>query len=209
MRGWSLMKDEKFKLAVLASGRGTNLQSIIDKLHLSKKPIEINCVISNNKEAYALKRAKNNGINVYLVDENRYNNKKDYQDKVIRAIKQNEIDLIVLAGYMKILSSDFVTTFKNKIINIHPSLLPAFPGLNAQKQALDYGVKISGCTVHFVDEGIDSGPIIKQAAVPVKDNDDEESLADRILKYEHQILPEVIELIAEDKIKFKDGKIVI
>ncbi len=203
------MNDKIFNLAVLASGRGTNLQSIIDKLHLGEKPIEIKCVISNKKEAYALKRAKNCGIQVYLIDENRYNNKKDYEDEVIEAIQKNNIDLIVLAGYMKVLSARFVNTFKNKIINIHPSLLPAFPGLNAQKQAVDYGVKVSGCTVHFVDKGVDSGPIIKQKAVPVKDSDDEESLADRILKHEHEILPTVIELIAEDKVKLKDDNTVL
>lgn len=203
------MKDKVFNLAVLASGRGSNLQSIIDKLHLSEKPIKINIVISNKKEAYALKRAKKAGIKVYLIDENRYNDKKVYEDKIIEVIQASDIDLIVLAGYMKVLSAEFVNTYKNKIINIHPSLLPAFPGLNAQKQALDYGVKISGCTVHFVDEGVDTGPIIRQEAVTVKASDDEESLADRILKHEHKILPEVIELIAEDKIKLKDDNTVL
>jgi len=190
-----------FNLAVLASGRGTNLQSIIDKLHITEQKIEIKCVISNKKEAYALKRAEKFAIPVYLVDENRYNNKEVYEDKLIQIIENNDIDLIVLAGYMKILSSTFVNRFKNKIINIHPSLLPSFPGLNAQKQAVDYGVKISGCTVHFVDQGVDTGPIIKQKAVSVLDGDDEESLAEKILKREHKILPEVIKLIATDKVQ--------
>ncbi len=190
-----------FNLAVLASGRGTNLQSIIDKLHITEQKIEIKCVISNKKEAYALKRAEKFAIPVYLVDENRYNNKEVYEDKLIQIIENNDIDLIVLAGYMKILSSTFVNRFKNKIINIHPSLLPSFPGLNAQKQAVDYGVKISGCTVHFVDQGVDTGPIIKQKAVSVLDGDDEESLAEKILKKEHKILPEVIKLIATDKVQ--------
>lgn len=199
-----------FNLAVLASGRGTNLQSIIDKLHITDQNIEIKCVISNKKEAYALKRAKKFAIPVYLVDENRYNNKEVYEDKLIHIIENNDIDLIVLAGYMKILSSKFVNRFNNKIINIHPSLLPSFPGLSAQKQAVDYGVKISGCTVHFVDQGVDSGPIIKQTAVPVLDSDDEKSLAKRILKKEHKILPEVIKLIAADKVQLtSEDKVIV
>lgn len=192
-----------FNLAVLASGRGSNLQSIIDKLHLKDKNIEIKCVISNKKDAFALKRAKKHGIKVYFVDEKRYNDKNEYDKKIIKVITNNEIDLIVLAGYMKVLTPTFVKKFKNKIVNIHPSLLPAFPGLNAQKQALDYGVKISGCTVHFVDQGVDTGPIIKQKAVEVKADDTEKSLAKRILNYEHQILPEVIELISKNKIVLK------
>ena len=199
-----------FNLAVLASGRGTNLQSIIDKLHITDQKIEIKCVISNKKEAYALKRAKKFAIPVYFVDENRYNNKEVYEDKLIHIIENNDIDLIVLAGYMKILSSKFVNRFNNKIINIHPSLLPSFPGLSAQKQAVDYGVKISGCTVHFVDQGVDSGPIIKQTAVPVLDSDDEKSLAKRILKKEHKILPEVIKLIAADKVQLtSEDKVIV
>ena len=128
---------------------------------------------------------------------------------MIRAIKQNEIDLIVLAGYMKILSSDFVTTFKNKIINIHPSLLPAFPGLNAQKQALDYGVKISGCTVHFVDDGVDTGPIILQSVVEIKKDDTEESLLERIHTEEHKIFPQAVKLFCDGKISIDGRKVII
>ncbi|HKL12619.1 MAG TPA: phosphoribosylglycinamide formyltransferase [Halanaerobiales bacterium] len=192
-----------FNLAVLVSGRGSNLQSIIDKLHLKDKNIEIKCVICNKKDAFALKRAKKHGIKVYFIDERRYNDKKEYDKKIIKVITNNEIDLIILAGYMKVLTPTFVKKFKNKIVNIHPSLLPAFPGLNAQKQALDYGVKVSGCTVHFVDEGVDTGPIIKQKAVEVKSDDTEKSLAKRILNYEHQILPEVIELISKKKVVLK------
>lgn len=197
-----------FKLAVLASGRGSNLQSIIDKLHLSEKEIEVSCVISNKKGAQALKRAEKNQIPFYLIDEKIYNNKEDYEQEIIKVIDENDIDLIVLAGYMKILSARFVKHFQDKIINIHPSLLPAFPGLDAQKQAVDYGVKVSGCTVHFVDEGVDSGPIIKQKTVKVNYQDNEESLSQKILKYEHQLLPEVIELISKGKVEIDGNRTV-
>ncbi|MFO7815269.1 MAG: phosphoribosylglycinamide formyltransferase [Halanaerobiales bacterium] len=188
-----------FSLAVMASGRGSNLQSIIEKLHLSQKCIKVGCVISNKKEAGALKIAKNYRIPFYLVDDTRYN-KKEYEKIIIRKIHSHDIDLIVLAGYMKVISKKIVNNFKDKIINIHPSLLPAFPGLDAQKQAIDYGVKISGCTVHFINYKIDDGPIIKQRAVAVEACDDEESLSKKILKHEHKLLPEVIELISQDKV---------
>jgi len=187
-----------FKLAVLASGRGSNLQSIIDKLHKGEQDISIKVVISNNNSR-ALKRTLKNNIESYHIDDNSYN-KEEYESKIIDIVEERQIDLIVLAGYMKVLSAKFINHFRDKIINIHPSLLPAFPGLDAQKQAVKYGVKISGCTVHFVNEKIDAGPIIMQEAVEVKYNDDEESLAKRILQKEHNILPEVIELIADDKV---------
>jgi phosphoribosylglycinamide formyltransferase-1 len=196
-----------FQLAVLASGRGSNLKAIINKLHLSKNNIKISCVISNKKKAKALKIAKNYEIPFYLIDENRYNN-NEYEEILIKTVNSHNIDLIVLAGYMKILSTKFVNTFKNSIINIHPSLLPAFPGLDAQKQAIDYGVKISGCTAHYVNKRVDSGPIIKQKAVKVEDKDDEASLSKKILKYEHQLLPEAIELIAQGKIKLNKDRTV-
>ncbi len=197
-----------FKLAVLASGRGSNLQSLIDKLHLKKdNSIEIKCVISNNKEAYALKRAQKTKIPFYLIANNMYNNRREHEQQIKKIIDSYDIDLIVLAGYMKVLSSSFVDYFKNKIINIHPSLLPAFPGLDAQKQAVDYGVKVSGCTVHFVDKGVDSGPIIKQKAVCVNQNDTADTLSKKILKEEHKLLPNVVKLIAEGKIIIKDRKV--
>jgi len=189
-----------FQLAVLASGRGSNLKSIIDKLHLSEKNIKIACVISNKKRAKALKIAKKYEIPFYLIDENRYN-EKEYEEKLIKTINLYNVNLIVLAGYMKILSPKFVNSFKDSIINIHPSLLPSFPGLNAQKQAIDYGVKISGCTVHFINKKVDTGPIIKQKAVKVERHDDEASLSKKILKCEHQLLPDTIELIAQNKIQ--------
>lgn len=198
-----------FKVAVLISGRGSNLQTIIDRLHKKNNNIEIKCVVSNNEEALGLKRAKENNICTYTVDDCNFKKRKSYEKEIIKIIDDHNIDLIVLAGYMKVLSPYFIDYYYPKIINIHPSLLPAFPGLNAQQQALDYGVKVSGCTVHHVDKGVDSGPIIKQQAVVVDHNDTVSSLSERILKYEHKILPEVIKLLSLNKVKIKNRTVVI
>jgi phosphoribosylglycinamide formyltransferase-1 len=192
------------KLAVLVSGRGSNLQSIIDKIEsgILKSKAQIALVISNNPQAYSLERAQKHGIETLVVDAAKFKDKTQYEAQIISAVKQKSVDLICLAGYMKLLSPEFVRAFPHKIINIHPALLPAFPGLHVQKKALDYGVKFSGCTVHFVDEGCDTGPIIIQAVVPVMDDDTEETLSARILEQEHKIYPEAIRLIAEEKIEF-------
>ncbi|MFA4858342.1 MAG: phosphoribosylglycinamide formyltransferase [Candidatus Margulisiibacteriota bacterium] len=191
------------KLAILVSGRGSNLQSIIDQIEsgILKGKAQIALVISNNPQAYSLERAKKHGIESLVVDSDKFKDKAQYEAQIILAIKQKNVDLICLAGYMKLLSSEFVKTFKHKIINIHPALLPAFPGLHVQKKALDYGVKFSGCTVHFVDEGCDTGPIIVQTVVPVLANDTEETLSARILEQEHKIYPEAIRRIAEGQVK--------
>ncbi|HOF03328.1 MAG TPA: phosphoribosylglycinamide formyltransferase [Atribacterota bacterium] len=188
-------------IAVLVSGRGTNLQAIIDAIKKGRIDGSIKIVISDNPEAYALERAHRNNINTEVVLYKKFNSKKEYEEVILKHLCVYKIDLIVLAGYMRLLSSNFVQKYHHRIINIHPALLPAFPGLNAQRQALRYGVKVSGCTVHFVDEGLDSGPIILQKAVKVKQDDDEESLSRRILKYEHQLLPRAIQLFAQDRIK--------
>ncbi len=193
------MSLEKFKLAVLVSGRGSNLQAIIDSIEQDAPDIQLSIVISNVKDAPALKRAEKHGIETVFIDPAASLDRKAFDKAVIDKLKERSVDLICLAGYMRILGREFIQTFANRIINIHPSLLPAFPGLDAQKQAIDYGVKFSGCTVHFVDEGIDSGPIIMQTAVPVFDHDDEESLAQRILEQEHILYPKAIKLIAEKK----------
>ena len=193
------MSLEKFKLAVLVSGRGSNLQAIIDSIEQDAPDIQLSIVISNVKDAPALKRAEKHGIETVFIDPAASLDRKAFDKAVIDKLKERSVDLICLAGYMRILGREFIQTFENRIINIHPSLLPAFPGLDAQKQAIDYGVKFSGCTVHFVDEGIDSGPIIMQTAVPVFDHDDEESLAQRILEQEHILYPKAIKLIAEKK----------
>ena len=199
------------KLAVLVSGRGSNLQSIIDNIEsgVLKGKAQIALLISNNPQAFAIERAKKHKIETLVVDSSQIKDKKEYELKIIEAIKAKKVDLICLAGYMRILSPEFVQAFKYKIINIHPALLPAFPGLHVQKKALDYGVTISGCTVHFVDEGCDTGPIIVQSAVPVMENDTEEALSARILEQEHKIYPQAIRLIAEDKLKIDGRRVVL
>lgn len=193
-------------IAVLVSGRGTNLQAIINAVNRGAIDGKIEIVLSDNPGAYALKRAKRNDIKTRVVNYKNFSSKGEYEQEVMQQLDNYKIDLIVLAGYMRILGSGFIEKYRYRIINIHPALLPAFPGLNAQRQALKYGVKISGCTVHFVDEGMDSGPIILQKAIKVKQSDDEESLSKRILKYEHQLLPRAIQLFAQNKIQILDNR---
>ena len=190
-----------FKLAVLVSGRGSNLQAIIDSIDREELDAHLSIVISNTKDAMALKRAEKHGIKTIFIDPSTYLNSKEYDKALVLKLKEFSIDLICLAGYMLILGEEVIQTFEKKIINIHPSLLPAFPGLNAQKQAINHGVKFSGCTVHFVDSGVDSGPIILQTVVPVYDNDDEKSLSKRILEQEHYLYPKAIKMIQEKKIR--------
>ena len=190
-----------FKLAVLVSGRGSNLQAIIDSIDREELDAHLSIVISNTKDAMALKRAEKHGIKTIFIDPSTYLNSKEYDKALVLKLKEFSIDLICLAGYMRILGEEVIQIFEKKIINIHPSLLPAFPGLNAQKQAINHGVKFSGCTVHFVDLGVDSGPIILQTVVPVYDNDDEKSLSKRILEQEHYLYPKAIKMIQENKIR--------
>ena len=190
-----------FKLAVLVSGRGSNLQAIIDSIDREELDAHLSIVISNTKDAMALKRAEKHGIKTIFIDPSTYLNSKEYDKALVLKLKEFSIDLICLAGYMRILGEEVIQAFEKKIINIHPSLLPAFPGLNAQKQAINHGVKFSGCTVHFVDSGVDNGPIILQTVVPVYDNDDEKSLSKRILEQEHYLYPKAIKMIQENKIR--------
>ena len=197
------------KLGVLVSGRGSNLQSIIDNIENGNLNCKLEIVISDNKDAKALERAKNHQIKSKFIDPSKFSTKKKYEDKIIECLEDEGVELIVMAGFMRILSPYFIHYFENRIMNIHPSLLPAFSGLNAQKQALDYGVKVSGCTVHFASEKMDDGPIIIQKAVEVKENDNEEKLARRILKEEHNILPKAIKLYEEGKLEVKNNKVYI
>ena len=190
-----------FKLAVLVSGRGSNLQAIMDSIDREELDAHLSIVISNTKDAIALKRAEKHGIKTIFIDPSNYLSSKEYDKALVLKLKEFSIDLICLAGYMRILGEEIIQTFEKKIINIHPSLLPAFPGLNAQKQAINHGVKFSGCTVHFVDFGVDTGPIILQTVVPVYDNDDEKSLSKRILEQEHYLYPKAIKMIQENKIR--------
>ena len=196
-------------IGVLASGRGTNLQAIIEAVKEGKIEGRISIVISDNRDAFALKRAKQNNIETEYINFKSFKNREDYDKEIMECLKEKDIDLVVLAGYMRILSSYFIKMYKNRIMNIHPALLPSFPGLHAQRQAVEYGVKISGCTVHFVDEGVDSGPVILQKAVEVKDKDTEESLTERILKEEHQIYPRAIQLFCQGRLIIKGRKVFI
>lgn len=196
----------KRKIGVLVSGRGSNLQALIDRL--PSMPVEIGIVISDKAEALALDRAKSAGI-ITAVVEAKGKTKAEFEEQIAELLKQQGVELVVLAGFMRILSGDFLTKCPGPVINIHPALLPSFPGLHAQAQALAYGVKVSGCTVHFVDEGMDSGPIIAQKVVPVLPGDDEDSLAERILAQEHALLPEVIKLWAEERLVWHDNKVII
>lgn len=190
---------------VLVSGRGSNLQAILDRIADGYLPLEVKVVISDKADAYALERAAKAGIAAVVVSRKECAIKEEFENKIHAALTEAGCELVVLAGFMRILSGDFVNKWQHKIINIHPALLPSFPGLDAQGQALRYGVKFSGCTVHFVDEGTDSGPIILQKVVPVLDNDTEETLAARILEQEHLAMPEALKLWAENKLEI-DGR---
>lgn len=195
-------------IAVLVSGRGSNLQSIIDNIENGYIPdAAIKVVVSDKGDAYALERAKDNGIDAVFVDPSAFGGKKGYEEEVLRKLAKYDIQLVLLAGYMRIIGRDVIEAYKNRMMNIHPALLPSFMGLHAQKQAFDYGVKVAGCTVHFVDEGMDTGPIILQRCVPVLEGDTEDTLAGRILEQEHKIYPEAVKLFAEDRLKV-DGRIV-
>lgn len=196
-------------IAVLASGRGSNLQAIIDAIESNKVNAKIACVISNVPGAKALEIAKQHNIPAFTVDHKAFYNRSECEKEMIKILETYDLNLICLAGYMRIVGKDLIEKYKLKIINIHPALLPSFPGLDAQKQAVDYGVKVSGCTVHFVDEGCDTGPIIAQRIVPVFDDDTEETLSKRILIEEHILYPEVINLFAAGTIELQGRKTII
>lgn len=199
----------KINLAVFISGRGSNLQSIIDSISQGELPLDLKIVISDNREAYGLKRARKAGIEARYVNPGAHDSEKQYEQQILTLLKERKIKIVALAGFMRLLSPYFLEQFSGEVMNIHPSLLPAFRGLHAQKQALEYGVKVSGCTVHFVDEGMDTGPIILQESVPVYDDDDEDSLAARILKKEHQIYPQALKLYATGRLQKKGRRVKI
>ena len=202
-------EENMIYIAVLASGRGTNLQAIIDAIKARKIDGKIKIVISDNPKAYALKRAQDNQIDTMVFPYKQYKSKREYEQEILNCLITNNIELITLAGYMRLLGSRIIKEYRHRIINIHPALLPSFPGLHAQRQAIEYGVKVSGCTVHFVDEGMDTGPIILQKAVEVRQSDSEETLSERILVYEHQLLPRAIQLFAQNKIHIQNNKVYI
>ncbi len=195
------------KLGVLASGSGTNLQAIIDASEKGEISAKVVVVISDNKNAYALIRAKKHHIPAILVDRRKFSSQSDYEKEILSYLKKHKVDLVILAGYMRIAGKTIIQKYRNKIMNIHPALLPSFVGLSAWKQAIDYGVKVSGVTVHLVDEGMDTGPIILQEAVPVNFDDTPEILHHRLQQKEHQIYPRAIQLFAEGKLKLEGRKV--
>jgi phosphoribosylglycinamide formyltransferase 1 len=197
------------RLAVLVSGSGTNLQVIIDRIESGEINAEIVCVISNKRDAYALTRAQRHGIPTVVHENGTFPDRRAYDAATVEILRSYRTDLVILAGFMRILTTVMVDAFPHGIMNIHPALLPAFPGLHAQQQALDYGVRYSGCTVHFVDCGTDTGPIILQSVVPVQQDDTEESLSARIQKAEHQTFAAAIKLYVDGKITVTGRKVLI
>jgi phosphoribosylglycinamide formyltransferase 1 len=196
-------------IAVLCSGNGSNLQAIIDKVKEGYIPARIAVVISDNKDAFALSRAKKAGIDTSVLDPKDFTDREAFDREIIKRLAKEKVGLVVLAGYMRLLSDHFINEYKNKIVNIHPSLLPSFKGTHGIKDALEYGVKVTGPTVHFVDEKLDHGPIILQKAIDVKGDDNEESLLERVHKEEHKIYPEAIKLFVEGKLKIKGRRVAV
>ena len=197
------------KIGVLASGRGSNLQAIIDAIKDGRLPVTMKVVISDREDAPALNRARQAEVFAVFINPKDFPKRVEYDLKVAEVLSENGIDLVVLAGYMRLISAEFLMRFPLRVVNIHPSLLPAFPGLNPQEQALAYGVKFSGCTVHFVDAGIDTGPVIAQAVIPVLDDDTEKTLSERILKEEHKLYPQVLAWIAAGRVLVAGRRVIV
>jgi len=195
------------RIVVVASGRGSNFQAIIGALERGRIPAQCVALVTDNPKACAIERATAAKIPVVVVDYGAYETRERYEEALLAAIREAKPDLVVLAGYMRILGSAIVREFAGKMVNIHPALLPSFTGLHAQRQALEHGVKVAGCTVHFVDESLDGGPIILQRCVRVMDDDDEDTLANRILIQEHIALPEAVRLFCEDRLTIEGRKV--
>ncbi len=200
---------KKIRLGVLASGGGTNLQSIIDACANQSIAAEVAVVISNNPDAGALQRARNAAITAECINHRDFSRRDDFDAAVVARLQHHQVDLVVLAGFMRIIGDNFLTAFPMRIMNIHPALLPSFPGLHVQQQAIDYGARFSGCTVHFVDSGVDTGPIIIQAVVPVLPDDDSDTLAARILEQEHRIYPQAIDWYARGLLQVDGRKVTV
>lgn len=201
------------RVAVLASGRGSNLQAIIDAIEAGQLQAKIVAVISNKQDAVALERARKHGLPDLFVDPKPFAGRPDsreaYDQVLLDLLKKYDVELVLLAGYMKIVTAVLVNSYANRMMNIHPSLLPSFPGLDVQRKAIEWGCKLAGCTVHFVTEGVDEGPIILQAAVPILDSDTAESLAARILEQEHKIYPRAVRLFAENRLRVEGRRVLI
>lgn len=195
----------RLKLAVLASGRGSNFDAIYTAIQDGRLDADIKVLVSDKSQSLALQKARQCQIPAYFLDPSAYSSRSDYEAELVKLLRQHQAEVVALAGYMRLVGKVMLEEYHHRIVNIHPALLPAFPGLHAQRQALEYGVKFSGCTVHLVDEGMDTGPIIMQRVVPVYDDDDEDRLAARILEQEHQIYWQSLQLMAEGKL-YIDGR---
>lgn len=194
------MKPSSLVLGVLVSGSGSNLQAILDAIADDRLRAKVGVVVSNVPSARALDRAKAAHVPAIVVDHRSFKSRTTFDAAIVEVLRAHRVDCVVLAGFMRIVTPTLLEAFPDRVVNVHPALLPAFPGMHAQRQALDYGVAISGCTVHLVDAGTDTGPVIAQAAVPVLDDDDEASLSARILQKEHELLPTVLQWIADGRV---------
>jgi phosphoribosylglycinamide formyltransferase 1 len=203
------MNKPKLRLGVLASGRGSNLEAIIQARSAVRIDAGIEVVISDRPQSQALEHARRNQIPATYLNPREYSNREEYDAAVLRLLRERRVDLVVLAGYMRLITPRLIGAYKNRIINIHPSLLPSFPGLHAHRQVLEWGVRISGCTVHLVDETMDQGPIIIQAAVPVLEGDTEGTLEARILEQEHRILSQAIQYFAEERLEISGRRVIL
>jgi len=204
-----MARSEPLRIGVLASGRGSNLQAIIDAIEAGKLDCRLAVVVSDRADAQALERARKHGTEAVFMDPKAHPTREAFDQAILGVLAEQRVELVCLAGYMRVLSPTFVRALPGLIMNIHPALLPAFPGLHAQRQALQYGVKVSGATVHFVNEGVDTGPIICQAAVPVREDDTEETLAARIIEQEHQLYPRAIQLYAEGRLEVRGLRVYV
>lgn len=211
-RGFAEMERTKIRIGVLASGRGSNLQAIIDACKSGYIPGEVVCVISDNKDAFALERARREGIPAIFCDPSQYKSREEFDAKLVEILKEHDVDLVCLAGFMRILTPTFIDAFRNRIMNIHPALIPAFCGkgmfgLRVHQAVLEFGAKVTGCTVHFVTEEVDLGPIIVQIPVMVREDDTPETLSQRVLKREHRAYPLAIKLFAEGRLKIEGRRV--
>jgi phosphoribosylglycinamide formyltransferase-1 len=201
------------RLGLLVSGRGSNLQAIIDAIEGNSLSAEIAVVLSNKQDAAGLERARKHGAPAVWLDPKPFAGRPDsreaYDRALLEVLQKHEVDLVLLAGYMKIVTAVLVAAYENRMMNIHPSLLPSFPGLDVQKKAIEHGCKIAGCTVHFVTEGVDEGPIIIQAAVPILEGDTPDALAARILEQEHKVYPRAVQLYAEGRLRVEGRRVVV
>ena len=203
------MRGDKLKIGVLASGRGSNLQAIIDASEKGEIEAEVAVVISDKSDAYALVRAKKHAIPNLHIDPKSFKDKTAYEQAVAEKLRGYHVGLVLLAGYMRLVTKVLIDAFDGNVMNIHPALLPSFRGLHAQRQAIEYGVRFSGCTVHYVTEDVDGGPVITQAVVPVYETDTEETLSERILEKEHRIYPEAVRLFAEGRLRKAGRRVLI